>query len=150
MTQQEQTNIEVVRSLYQDVLNGNRLDRLPALVAQEVLTHPGEESGLQAYQATINRVQSAFSNRRFSLEDFIASGDRVVVRWIMDAVHSGPLGGLPATGKRVKQYANVIFRLEHGKIAEIWTQMDQIGMLRQLGVDPLAGIRQTSQAGAPQ
>jgi hypothetical protein len=31
--------------------------------------------------------------------------------------------------------------MENGKIAEIWAQMDQVGMLRQLGIDPLAGVK---------
>jgi steroid delta-isomerase-like uncharacterized protein len=151
MTQQEQTNIAVVRSLYEDVLNRDRLDLLPELISQDVLTHPAEERGLPAYQGALNRAQAIFTDRTFSVEDFIASGDRVVVRWTMDAVHSGLLAGVPATGKRVKQYANVIFRLENGKIAEIWTQMDQLGMLRQLGIDPAAGgTRQRSQAGGQQ
>lgn len=149
MTQHEQTNIAIVRSLYEDILNHSRVELLPTLIAQDVIVHPGEEQGIRAYKAVIDRVQNAFSDRNFSIEDFIASGDRVAVRWTMEAVHSGPLAGLPATGKRVKQHANVIFRFEGGKIAEVWTQMDQVGMLRQLGIDPLAGIaRQSSQAGA--
>lgn len=151
MSQHEQTNIALVRSLYEDVLNGNQLELLPSLVAQDVLLHPGDEEGIRAYEAVLEKGRIAFSERHFSLEDVIASGDRVVVRWILDAIHSGPLAGVPATGKRVKQHANVIFRFEHGKIAEIWTQMDQVGMLRQLGVDSLAGIaRKSSQAGAHQ
>ncbi|HMF78800.1 MAG TPA: ester cyclase [Bryobacteraceae bacterium] len=151
MTHYEQTNTAVVRSLYEDVLNCNRVDLLSTLVAQDVLLHPGGEKGFDAYKAVIDRVQAAFSDCHFSVEDCIANGDRVAVRWTMDAVHSGPLAGLPATGKCVKQHANVIFRLERDKIAEVWTQMDQIGMLRQLGVDPLAGVaRQSLQAGARQ
>jgi steroid delta-isomerase-like uncharacterized protein len=149
MTQHEQTNIAVVRSFYDDVLTHGRVDLLATLVTQEVLLHPGEEKGFHAYKAVIDKAQTAFSERHFLIEDLIASGGRVAVRWTMNAVHSGPIAGVAATGKRVKQHANVIFRFDDGKIAEVWTQMDQIGMLRQLGVDPLAGVaRQSSQAGA--
>ena len=62
----------------------------------------------------------------------------MVVRWSMDAKHQGPLAGIPATGKTIQQRANVIYRMQAGKIAEGWAQMDQIGVLRQIGVDPLA------------
>lgn len=65
----------------------------------------------------------------------------------MDAIHSGSIAGILATGKRVQQQANVIFRFEQDKIAEVWTQMDQVGMLRQLGIDPLAAVS-TRQVGA--
>jgi predicted ester cyclase len=75
---------------------------------------------------------------QFTLLDLIASDDRVVVRWTMDAIHGGPLAGVPATGKRVQQQGTVIYRMEDGRIAEVWAQMDRMGMLQQLGVDLLA------------
>ena len=75
---------------------------------------------------------------RFTLLDLIASDDRVVVRWMMDATHDGPLAGIPATGKRVQQQGTVIYRMEDGKIAEVWARIDRIGMLQQLGIDLLS------------
>jgi hypothetical protein len=46
-------------------------------------------------------------------------------------------------GKRVQQSGTVIYRIEEGRIAEIWAQTDRMGMLQQLGIDPLAaGKRQ--------
>jgi predicted ester cyclase len=59
----------------------------------------------------------------------------------MDATHAGSLAGIPATGKRVQQRGTVIYRLENGRIVEVWAQMDQMGMLRQLGIDPLATVK---------
>jgi predicted ester cyclase len=140
MTHEEQSNVSSIKALYEHVLEAGHLDLLPSLVADNVVFHPGSGKGLPAYKAVIDRLQTGFSERRFSLEDFIAVGDRVAVRWTMDAIHSGPIAGIAATGKRVQQHANVIFRFEQGKIAEVWTQMDQIGMLRQLGIDPLSAV----------
>lgn len=77
----------------------------------------------------------------FTLLDLIASDDRVVVRWTMAATHAGPLAGIPATGKRVQQRGTVIYRLENGRIVEVWSQMDRMGMLQQLGIDPLASAK---------
>lgn len=139
MTPSEAENVEIVRRLYDKVLNRNQPELLPSLLSEGIVLHTTtEERGLAAYGALTDRLRGAFPDMHFTLHDLIASGDRVVVRWSMEARHDGPLAGIPATGKRVEQRANVIYRMEGGKIAEGWVQVDQVGMLRQLGIDPLA------------
>ena len=139
MTSLESANIETVRKLYDEALNQNKPELLPALLSEDIVFHTTtEERGIAAYQALAERLRAAFAEMQFTIHDLIASGDRVVVRWSMDAKHSGPLGGIPATGKPIQQRANVIYRMESGKIAEGWAQMDQLGVLRQIGIDPLA------------
>ena len=138
----EAGNAGTVRRLYEEYLNQNRTETLSDLVSEAVLLHSvTEEQGIAAYAALTDRLRIAFGEMRFTLLDVIACEDRVVVRWTMDATHGGPLNGIPATGRRVQQRANVIYRMEDGKIAEIWAQMDQVGMLRQLGIDPLASVK---------
>ena len=142
MTASETANAETVRKLYDEALNENRPELLPGLVTEEIVFHTTtEEQGLAAYQAMTNRLRAAFGDMRFTIHDLIASGDRVVVRWSMTAKHHGPLAGIPATGKPIQQRANVIYRMEGGRIAEGWAQMDQIGVLRQLGIDLLASAK---------
>jgi steroid delta-isomerase-like uncharacterized protein len=142
MTASEAANIETIRKLYDQVLNQNKPELLPALLSEDVVLHTAtEERGIAAYQALTDRLRVGFAEMHFTIQDLIASGDRVAVRWSMDAKHAGPFAGVPATGKRVEQRANVIYRLEGGKIAEGWAQMDQLGMLRQIGIDPLANAK---------
>jgi steroid delta-isomerase-like uncharacterized protein len=141
MTAPEAANAETVRKLYDEALNQNRPELLPELLTEDIVFHSTtEEQGMAAYQA-MTGLRVAFGDMRFTIHDLIASGDRVVVRWSMTANHQGPLAGIPATGKPIQQRANVIYRMEGGKIAEGWAQMDQIGVLRQLGVDPLANAK---------
>ncbi|HEY4048977.1 MAG TPA: ester cyclase [Acidobacteriaceae bacterium] len=147
MTDIESTNAAVARRLYEEVLNRQNTALLPELLAPDVLFHgASEEQGIAAYQALVARLRVAFPDQRFTIEDTIASGDRVVVRWNMEATHSGPLAGIPATGKRVTQRAIVIYRFKDGKVAEAWALMDQVGMLRQLGRDPLPAANRSGQA----
>jgi steroid delta-isomerase-like uncharacterized protein len=142
MTTVEQANARAVRQLYENYLNENCTDLLPSLVSEDVAFHSvTEEKGIAAYAALTDRLRIAFHEMHFTLLDLIASDDRVVVRWTMDATHAGPLAGILATGKRVQQDGTVIYRLENGRIAEVWAQMDRMGMLQQLGVDPLATVK---------
>jgi steroid delta-isomerase-like uncharacterized protein len=142
MTANEQKQIEAVRQLYDEVLNQQRVELLPALLRDDVIFHTfTEERGLEAYKAISERLRVSFPDLRFTLNDLIASGDRVVVRWTMDATHDGPLGNVPATGKRVQQKAIVIYRFEDGKIAEGWAQMDRLSVLQQVGAAPAVTAR---------
>jgi steroid delta-isomerase-like uncharacterized protein len=138
MNTTEEANVGLVRRLY-EALNQNQHELLSSVVSDDVAFHGAtEQRGVQAYAALTERLRVAFPDMQFTLLDLIASDDRVVVRWTMDATHEGPLAGIAATGKRVQQRGNVIYRCAEGKIAEVWAQMDQVGMLRQLGIDPLA------------
>jgi steroid delta-isomerase-like uncharacterized protein len=142
MATAEQAHAETVRRLYEEYLNQNRPELLPLLVSEDVLFHSTtEERGIAAYAALTDRLRAAFPDMQFTVQDVVASDDRVAVRWTMEATHRGPLVGIPATGKRVEQRANVIYRFEDGKIAEGWALVDQVGMLRQLGFDPLAAAK---------
>lgn len=146
MTASEVANINAVRKLYDEVLNQNKPELLPALLSEDTVLHTAtEERGIAAYRALTDRLRTGFAEMHFTIHDLIANGDRVVVRWSMNAKHHGPFAGIPATGKRVEQRANVIYRMENGKIAESWAQMDRLGVLQQLGVDPLANAAAKAQ-----
>jgi predicted ester cyclase len=76
---------------------------------------------------------SAFSDRRVTIEDQLADGDKVATRWRVTATHSGEFHGIPATGRRGSMTGISIDRLAGGKIVESWEVTDDAGLLRQLG-----------------
>jgi predicted ester cyclase len=47
--------------------------------------------------------------------------------------------GIAPTGKQVTITGIDIFRLAHGKLAEMWQNWDQLGMLQQIGAIPTPG-----------
>jgi steroid delta-isomerase-like uncharacterized protein len=67
------------------------------------------------------------------IEDLIAEGDRVVARWRARATHQGEYVGVPPTGKEVEFTGISVYRIEEGKIAQSWTEMDELGLMRQIG-----------------
>ena len=70
---------------------------------------------------------------RFTIEDLIAEGDRVVVRWRWRATHAGTFNGHPATGKAVSNTGTVIYQLAGDKIVRAWLEADRLGVLQQIG-----------------
>lgn len=74
---------------------------------------------------------------RFPMADVVAADDRVAGRFRAIGTHTGTLFGIPATGKTFDIDAMVIARFDAaGKWVEDWATIDQLGMLRQLGVIP--------------
>ena len=69
-----------------------------------------------------------------TVEQQIAEGDRVVTRFTDRGTHSGPLMGIPATGRAVQVGGINIERVVDGRIAEVWHVEDIVGLLGQLGV----------------
>lgn len=69
-------------------------------------------------------------------DDIIAAGDKVVARWTFRGAQQGAFQGIAPTGKAVTITGIIISRFEHGKAVEEWEEVNQLGMLQQLGVMP--------------
>lgn len=81
---------------------------------------------------------TTFPDQHVRLEQMIAEGDHVAVRAIYTGTQSGPMGDFPASGNKVDGPFIAFFRIESGKIAELWVEWDNVAMLTQLGVLPPA------------
>ena len=81
--------------------------------------------------------REAFPDKHFDIEEVIAEGDKVVLRWRFRGTHSGPFwtpaGTIPATGRPLTLTATLTYRLEDGKIAEEWAALDWLSVVQQLG-----------------
>ena len=78
---------------------------------------------------------------RVPIEDIMAEGDKVAVRWMAEGTHQGELLGIPPTGKRIQFSGISIYRLAEGKVAEVWEQIDMLSFMQRLGMVVIAGPR---------
>ena len=76
----------------------------------------------------------AFRGLRLTVEDILAEGDMVAARVSFRGTHTGEFQGIPPTNKEVAFTSIEIDRMEDGKVAEHWFELDLVGLLRQLGV----------------
>ena len=98
----------------------------------------GELSG-EAYKQFLTQVLAAFPDGRWTVEDQVAEGDKVVTRWSFTGIHRRNLMGIAPTGKQVTTSGVMIDRIVGGKIAEEWEEYDALGMMQQLGAVPSMG-----------
>jgi predicted ester cyclase len=95
-------------------------------------------------QAEAARQEAADFRRGFPdvvsiIEDLIAEGDMVAARWSSRATHLGEYVGVPPTGNEVEFTGISVYRIEGGRIAESWTEEDELGLMRQIGAVPEPG-----------
>lgn len=84
---------------------------------------------------------TAFPDWREEIELMIAEGDKVALITRGTGTHTGPMGDVPATGRRIEVMNYIIQRLENERVAETWIGWDNLSVLMQLGLyPPAAGV----------
>jgi steroid delta-isomerase-like uncharacterized protein len=134
-------NKEVARRYYESVLNDGEVGALDEMAVADYQEHdplPGQGTGLQGLKDRVTMLKSGLDSR-FTIEDLIAEGDKVVVRWTNSGTNVGEFLGVPPTGKRFTIAGIDIHRLQDGKMAEHWHVVDNFSMLLQLGLIPPPG-----------
>jgi steroid delta-isomerase-like uncharacterized protein len=132
-------NKAVVRRLIEDHWNAKNPALIPELFAPTVAMHTpdGVLNGLDGASMLLQAYSTAFPDFRLVIDDLIADADKVAFRWTFNGTNSGPLAGIPASGKQVSVSNNVgIFRIADGKVNESRLCWDKYALLQQLGVLP--------------
>jgi predicted ester cyclase len=90
----------------------------------------------EAEKQDIVRAREAFPDTVVTVEYQIAEGDMVLTRWRFEGTNTGPLHGLPSTGREASVTGFHVHRIIDGRIVEIWAQGDTLAFGRQLGLIP--------------
>lgn len=113
---------------------------LTELLAANVVDHsafPGQAAGRTGVKQIFDAFHAAFSGFRADIHDQVAESDKVVTRKTFYGTHTGAWMGIAPTGHDVEIGVIDIVRIADGQIVEHWNQVDQLGLMRQLGA--LAG-----------
>jgi len=135
-----EANKALVRRFYEEIDKGN-LAAMDALVAEDYIDHsPPPFPGLAQGRAGLKQAFEIFwvaTPGQHQVEDQIAEGDKVVTRIRVTGIHEDDLPGIPKTGNELEMTATVTHRIEEGRLAEKWSNKDELGFLQQLGVIPM-------------
>lgn len=116
-------------------------DALAEIVAEDFVRHSAATTGppVTSRDAFVQLQEAflvSFPDQHVTMERLIAEGDYVAARAVYTGTQTGPMGEFPATGRRVEAPFMGMFRIEAGKIAELWVEWDNLAMLTQLGLFP--------------
>jgi predicted ester cyclase len=125
-------NIAIVRNLVQ-AMDAGDLAVLDSLCLPSFVAHfNGVDLNLAQVREAAASFVGSFPDMKHSIRSIEADGDCVKLQALDTATHRGPYKGIPATNLKVQFETTATYRIEFGKIAEVWQQMDVEGLLRQI------------------
>lgn len=133
-----ESNKEVARRFYEEAFNERHVGVLDELAVTDYEEHdplPGQGTGLEGLKERVQMVIDGL-DPHFAIEDMIAEGEKVVVRWTNSGTNSGEFLGMPPTGRSFSIQGIDIYRLADGKLAEHWHVVDMLAQMQQLGYLP--------------
>jgi predicted ester cyclase len=137
---------EASRQLLEKPFNEGDFEIVDRYVAADAINHdpatPRELRALRGpelFKRTVGMYRAAFPDVRMTVDDVIAAGDQVVLRWHSEGTHRGELAGLAPTGVRGSVTGISIDRWKDSKVVESWAEWDNLGLARQLGAAPPEG-----------
>ena len=132
-------NKALIRRFIEEVFNKKNLAAIDEFITPNHVDHtlpPFLPTTPEGTKRAIGMYLTAFPDLHLRVEDMIAEGDKVVIRFTSRGTQKKAFGGIPPTGKQVTVSSIVIARIADGKIVEQWGLDDQMGMLQQLGLIP--------------
>ena len=120
-----------------EALNNNKFELIDQLYATNYVEHtpqPGVAPTREGTKQTVIALKKAFPDLRYTIEDVIDSGDKIVHRLTASGTMRADFAGMSATNKHATWTEIHIGRVVDGRVTEHWGLVDQLGMLVQLGV----------------
>jgi predicted ester cyclase len=125
-----------------EVFNQGSYELIDELIAPDFVEHyeqPGVPPTREGFKQLAMALRSAFPDLRYTVEDAIEAGDKVVHRLAASGTMKGDFLGIPATGTRATWTEIHIGRVADGRLVEHWGLVDQLGIFVQLGIVPAPG-----------
>ncbi|HEX4005717.1 MAG TPA: ester cyclase [Acidobacteriaceae bacterium] len=119
---------------FDEVWNKGRREAIGEMFSSQGVLHDGANitTGPDAFYEFFDRIQASLSGMHIVIDDTIAEGDKVVVRWTSTATHSGNGLGMPPTNKTVRITGISILRVKGSQFVEAWQNWDMLGLMEQV------------------
>jgi steroid delta-isomerase-like uncharacterized protein len=131
-------NKKIARRLVEEGWNKGHEEVIHELMSAKCRFHdpvfPSLTTGAENYKEHIRNCRSGFPDLKITIEDSIAERNEVVHHWKAHGTHRGAFLGMPATNKGATVSGTTIYRMERGKVAEVWADWNLMSMLEQLGL----------------
>jgi predicted ester cyclase len=130
----------VVHRVFADLWNGGRYEAISEIYASNCVVHErGKTFPIDHSVSEGKNFRSAAPDVRMAPGEMSVQGDIVTVSWTGRGSHTGRANGfMHPTGKHFQVSGTSRFRIESGRIAEVWNDWDRNELFRQIGVSPTA------------
>ena len=132
-------NREIGRRFVEEVINKKNLAAADEIIAEDFVeldSFPGQEQGREGLKQVLAMFFAAFLDLHWTTEEEAAEGDKLWSRFTWRGTHRGDFLGIPPTGNQVEVNGVVIDRIVEGKMVDSRILMNEMSLMRQLGVIP--------------
>lgn len=120
---------------YLRMLNEHDPNLVEQFVAADYANHnPFVADGREANRAFWGEFFTALPDLEATMEDLVATGDRVVGRFSYGGTHRGEFFGIPASGRHIEMRSIDIWRVADGAFVEHWDELNTLDLMRQFGL----------------
>jgi predicted ester cyclase len=130
------------RRIAEEVYNQGRVEVIDEIVAPDIREHgslpPGVPPGREGLKAIVRALRAAFPDVKYKVDLQVVEGDLLANRVTASGTMKGDLWGMRATGKKATWTESHFVRIKNGQMVDQWGDVDQLGMLQQLGLAPAA------------
>lgn len=88
--------------------------------------------GPEAFKSVHRTFLGAFPDLHVDVEEVVAEGDSVAVRWQVSMTHKGDHLGFPASGKKEAMAGSTFAIVKGGQIIDGWNYMDLQALMQRL------------------
>ncbi len=138
-------NLELIHRMY-EALNAQDLEAHDEFWTEDMIWHGppafGDIHGLEAFKNEVLKpFYAAFPDYHVKNDIEVADENWIAATGFLTATHQGEWLGIPPTGKPVKMRFSDFWLVKDGRLSENWVMVDNIEVLRQLGIDPMMQIK---------
>ena len=111
---------ELAKLWFEEVWNKGRREAIRELLAPGAEISDGTDArkGTEGFYPFFDRMQAAFSDIRFSVQDVLAEGDKVCLRWLCTMRHNGV--GMIVSNRELQTTGITIVQIANGKFVAVW------------------------------
>lgn len=153
MKQKTKQNLLVVRHVIHEFYGKGNLGLYEEIIAKDVQAHC-PESWQEIHDTEIpdrkntkkidQEYAQAFTIKKVEIADVISGNDKISVRWGSEGLHKGAFFNIPASNRLFSLTGQTTYRFnKDNQIAEVWQSWDMLGLLKQLGYNPLQHSRES-------
>lgn len=136
-----EANRALVQRLLDDVWNAESPDAIPELYTEDFVAdyrpYGEPRHGHQAVRDMVSNARATFPDYHEELLEMVVEEERIAVRLRISGTQLGPWGPIPPTGKQISFEEMLILHIRDGRVAEQRGIVDNLSVLRQLGVVPV-------------
>lgn len=136
---QAAANTSVVAAFIDELFTGGDLTAVDRYLDPAMVDHdpaPGAATGAEGFRERGAMMRAGCPDWHSERLHMVAEGDLVAEHFLASGTHHGELFGVAATGRTLTLAGINLFRVRDGRIVERWGRLDELGLLRQLGLVP--------------